>query len=193
MENDLDDPTPNRLALYHGVVTHRNDPLKIGRVRVRVPGIVDESDWAFPLAMSRGRGVGFFDVPEVDAEVGVWWLAGDPDRPFYVPAHFIAPGGSGLGPSAVQALDVTPEDAPDIKVWETADHIVLLDGRSGREAFEVRDKNTGDGVLYDGVTRSIEVRGTVSVKLVSLGVVQIEALGCTILGRPVVPGAGPIR
>lgn len=193
MENDPDDPTPSRLALYHGVVMQRNDPLKIGRVRVQVPGIVDLSDWAFPLAMSRGRSLGFFDVPEVNAEVGVWWLAGDPDRPFYVPGHCIAPGGAGLGPTAVQAADVTPEDAPDIKVWETPDHVILLDGRSGREAFEVRDKNTGDGVLYDGVTRSIEVRGTVSVKLVSLGTVQIDALACTILGRPVVPGAGPIR
>lgn len=193
MENEPDNPIPPRLALYNGVVIARNDPLKIGRVRVRVPGLVDESDWAFPLSLARGRGRGFFDVPDLGADVGVWWLAGDPDRPFYVPGHFIAPGGAGQGPSAVQAADVTPEDAPDIKVWETEDHVILLDGRTGREALEVRDKVTGDGVLYDRTTMSMEVRATVAVKIVSLGAVDISGLTCTILGRPVVPGAGPIR
>jgi len=194
MENDPDNPLPPRLALYHGVVVARNDPLKIGRVRVRVPGIVDESDWAFPLAMGRGDGVGFFHVPEDGAEVGVWWLAGDTtQRPFYVPGHWTAPGRAGRGPSQVQAADVTPDDAPDMKLWETEDHLILLDGRAGREAFEVRDKVTGDGVSYDRSTMSLEVKGTVSVKITSTGQVDIDGLMVRIAGRLVVPNAGPIR
>jgi hypothetical protein len=194
MENDPDAKDPPRLALYHGVVVSNADPLKIGRVTLRVPGLIDEeSGWAFPLALSRGRGVGFFDVPDAGAEVGVWFLMGDTDRPFYVPGHAIAPGGSGQGPSTIQAADVTPEDAPRIKVWETARHLVLLDGRAGREALELRDKETGDGVTYDGLTRSLEIVGTVSVKIRSLGTVDIDGLSVTIAGRPVVPGAGPIR
>lgn len=167
MENDPDNPIPPRLALYHGVVTARNDPLKIGRVRVSVPGLVDESDWAFPLSLARGRGRGFFDVPEVGAEVGVWWLAGDTDRAFYVPGHFVAPGGEGQGPTAVQAGDVSADDAPDIHVWETGEHVVLLDGRSGVAAFEVRDKSTGDGFRYERGSMTLELSATTKVRVVA--------------------------
>lgn len=193
MENDPDDPTPPRLALYDGVVTDVNDPLKIGRVRLSVPGVLDESDWAFPLSMGRGDGVGFWHVPKVGADVGVWFLGGDFDRPFYVPGHHIAPRGSGRGPSFIQAAEVSVADAPKIKLWETEDHLILLDGRDGRQAFEVRDKTTGDGVAYDRSTLSLEVKGTVSVKITSTGAIDIDGLAVTILGRPVVPGAGPIR
>lgn len=191
MENDPDNPIPPRLALYNGRVTNRRDPLKIGRVRVTVPGICDETEWAFPLSMSRGNGRGFFSVPDLGAMVGVWWLMGDLDRPFYVPGHFTAPGGAGQGPTAVQAASV--EGAPDIHVWETEDHLLLFDGRAGQEAMELRDKVTGDGFVYDRTTMSLEVKGTVSVKITSTGAVDIQALTCTILGRPVIPGAGPIR
>lgn len=191
MENDPDNPIPPRVALYHGVVVSRADPLKIGRVRVRVPGLVEESDWALPLGGARGRRRGFFSVPDLGAEVGVWWLSGDPDRPFYIPGHWIAPGGAGQAPSAVDAA--TPEEAPDIDVIETDAHVILLDGRAGREAFEVYDKATSDGVFYERATMSLELRGTVSVKVVTQGAVDIQGLTCTILGRPVVPGAGPIR
>lgn len=193
MENDPDNPIPPRLALYNGVVTDRADPLKIGRVRVRVPGLVDETDWAFPLSLGRGQGVGFWHVPNVGADVGVWFLAGDHDRPFYVPGHHIAPRGGGRGPSFIQAADVTPAEAADVKLWETEDHLILLDGRSGRQALELRDKVTGDGFTYDRSTMSLEVRGTVSVKIASTGAIDIDGLSVTILGRPVVPGAGPIR
>lgn len=193
MENDQDDPTPPRLALYDGVVTRRDDPLKIGRVRVRVPGLIDETDWAFPLSMGRGDGVGFWHVPKVGADVGVWFLTGNFDRPFYVPGHHIAPRGSGRGPSFIQASSVSVEDAPEIKLWETEDHLILLDGRTGSQAFEVRDKLTGDGVAYDRSTMSLEVKGTISVKITSVGVIDLDALSVTIMGRPVVPGAGPIR
>jgi hypothetical protein len=192
-ELDQDDPTPRRLALYDGVVTDRADPLKIGRVRVRVPGIVDETDWAFPLSMAHGRGVGFFNVPAVGADVGVWFLAGDHDRPFYVPGHFVAPRGAGQGPAYIQAEEITPEEAPDVRLWETDDHLIVLDGRAGHHAFQVVDKVTGDGVAYERATMTIEVKGTVGVKITSTGAIQIQGLSCEIQGRQVIPGAGPIR
>lgn len=191
MEGDPDSLDTPRLSLHHGVVVRNNDPLTIGRVTVRVPGIIDEeSGWAFPLMLSRGRGVGFYDVPKPGAEVGVWFLLGDTDRPFYVPGHAVAPGGRGQGPSAVQGA--TPDEAPSIHVWETERHLVLLDERAGREALEMRDKVTGDGIAYDGLTRSLEVKGTVAVKIVSTGAISIDGLTVTINGRAVLPG-GPIR
>jgi hypothetical protein len=192
-ENDPDDPTPRRLALYDAVVVRNDDPLKIGRLRMRVPGMIDLTDWAFPLSMGRGDGVGFYHVPKIGADVGAWFLGGDHDRPFYVPGHWIAPRGSGRAPSYIQAADISPADAPAIKLWETEDHLILLDGRTGHAAFEVRDKVTGDGVSYDRNTMSLEVKGTVSVKVTSTGAIDIDGTAVTIMGRPVVPGAGPIR
>jgi phage baseplate assembly protein gpV len=193
VENDPDNPTPPRLGLYNGVVTSNADPLKIGRVRVRVPGLIVESDWAFPLALSRGENVGFWQIPKVGADVGVWFLAGDHDRVFYVPGHCIAPRGQSKAPTTIQAADVTPDAAAQISVWETEDHVIVLDGRPGAQGFEVRDKITGDGVSYERASMSLSIKSTVAVKIESSGVVDINALAVTIMGRPVVPGAGPIR
>lgn len=194
MENDPDRPDSPRLAIYNGIVADRTDPLKIGRVKVMIPGVAEPSTgWAFPLSIGSGENQrGWFDVPEVGAEVAVWFLQGDSDHPYYVCAHWGAPGGSGQAPTPIQAADVTPETAPDIKVYETPRHLLVFDCRSGREGFEVKDKVSGDGVTYDGLTRILELRGTVAVRIVSDGAVTIDGLAVTINNRPVLPG-GPIR
>ncbi|MCP4607052.1 MAG: hypothetical protein GY847_42155, partial [Proteobacteria bacterium] len=80
---------------YHGMhlgyVTDREDPEQLGRVRVCVPGLLEpHSAWAWPLGTSGGgsKNRGFFAVPEVGADVAVFFARGNLDRPHYLSAHF---------------------------------------------------------------------------------------------------------
>src|SRR5512136_1169857 len=83
------------LGMYLGHVTDRNDPEGLGRVRVSIPGLIEpESGWAWPLGTSGGgsRDRGFFAVPEVGAEVAIWFNQGDlSEEPFYLSAHWGKP------------------------------------------------------------------------------------------------------
>ena len=95
MARDIDDATQH-LGLYVGEVVDRADPEGLGRVRVRIPGLIEPaSAWAFPLG-TLGGGTdrrGFFAVPERGAEVGVLFHQGDVDHPFYLAGHWGKPDG----------------------------------------------------------------------------------------------------
>lgn len=193
MENDLDRPDPAFTAIYHGVVTSNADPLKVGRVRVRVAGIVEpESDWAFPVGTVGGgeSAVGFYAVPKVGSEVGVWFKGGDVDHPFYVAGHWGAPGGSSQAPTPVRSA--TAEEAPLIRCFETDRHLLTFDARPGREVLKFEDKTSGDALTFDGLTRSVELKGTVAVVIKATGAIKIDGLAVTINGRTVRPGGDPI-
>ena len=73
-------------GLYMGSVVDRNDPQGDGRVRVKIPGIIDDrSAWARP----RGGGYtnwGIVKVPPPEADVYVQFINGDLDQPTYEPA-----------------------------------------------------------------------------------------------------------
>lgn len=190
MADDHDAELSLNLAMYHGSVVANDDPLKLGRVRVRVPAIVEpRSDWAFPLATGgAGDGVGFFNVPKVGAEVAVWFKGGDEDQVFYAPAHW--PQSVSM-PTAVAA--VTPAEAPDIHAWETDDWAIVLDDRNGRSNLLIKDKQLGnDFIEIDGVTKGITIQGTVAIRIISTGAIQIQGTTVTINNRVVLPSGKPI-
>lgn len=70
---------------YRGIVTANDDPLKIGRVKARVPDVLKEeqSGWAWPCAPFGGDSMGFFAVPGVGARVWIEFEQGDPDYPIW--------------------------------------------------------------------------------------------------------------
>lgn len=192
MADDHDAELPANLAMYHGSVVENADPLKLGRVKVRVPAIVEpRSDWAFPLATGgAGEGVGFFNVPKVGAEVAVWFKGGDEDQPFYAPAHWPQ---TVSRPGAIEAADVTPAEAPLIHVWETDNWTIVLDDRPGRSSLLIKDKQLGnDFIEIDGVTKGVTIQGTVAIRIISTGAVQIQGAVVTINGRVVLPSGKPI-
>lgn len=183
---------PRFVALYRGVVTDIADPLKIGRVKLRVPGLIEpDSGWALPLNIGGGaEALGFYFVPEVGAEVAVWFHQGDVDELHYIPGCFRAPGRvSGLN-ERVTAKD--PENAPKVKVIETDRFLVVLDDSEDTPALILQDKVSGDGIELNALTRQMSITATSSISITSVGTVAIEGVNVTINGRPVAPSPEPI-
>lgn len=75
----------NFLGKYRGTVEDNVDRSGQGRIRVRVPAVLGDSDlsWAMPCVPYAGPGVGFFAMPPVGANVWVEFEGGDPDYPIW--------------------------------------------------------------------------------------------------------------
>lgn len=83
-------------GLVRGRVENNIDPMKIGRVQVRIPklhGVVGESNsylaiddlpWAYPCNMGSGFEHGSCIVPEIGDYVFIAFESGDPDCPVYI-------------------------------------------------------------------------------------------------------------
>lgn len=129
------------LATYHGVVVDNADPQTIGRVRVRIPGLIEPaSGWAHPrggAGSSGAQGLGGYDVPPVGASVVVSFLAGNIDAPQYEGAWH------GLDEKH-SVVPADPKNADKVKVFESARFLIVLNGVGGSEELLVKDKTTGD-------------------------------------------------
>lgn len=187
MGNEHDDQHLKFTALYMGVVVSNRDPEKVGRVTVRIPGLIDEeSGWAHPLGWggSGGPQSGWFDVPPEGAEVGVLFHQGDIDHPHYLCGH----PGRGEAPPEVESA----EDNVLVKVLETVRWRITLDERPGKHLLQLRDKKTEDVVEIDGAALGVRIKATSALILETNGSVDIKGSAVRINGRPVLPNGKPI-
>lgn len=188
---NLDDPDGNRafmFGMHVGVVTHRHDPKGLGRVRVRVPGVLEPaSAWAYPIgapgAGSADRGMWW--IPEVGGEVAVFLKGGDPDHPYYMPANWGRPrGGASEVPEAAAGN-------PDIVAISFGAYEIVVDTRAATKKLAIRDKRAQDNVLeFDGLTRRMKISSTVGIAIESTGQIEINGLVVTING--IVAGSGQL-
>ena len=193
MAGEFDTDDPRYTALYIGEVVDRDDPEGLGRVRVRIPGLVDPaSPWAFPLGTVGGGSDrrGFFCVPEKGAEVGVLFHQGDVDHPFYLCGHWGKPNGQAEVPEP--ARDLPKEEVPQVRAFETGRFLLVFDDRAGKEAFLIKDKKSGDQIEFDGAAMGITIKATSALLLKADGMVNIEGAAVQINGRLVLPGPKPI-
>lgn len=177
MAGEFDTDDPRYTALYIGDVVDREDPEGLGRVRVRIPGLVDPaSAWAFPLGTVGGGSDrrGFFAVPEKGAEVGVLFHQGDVDHPFYLCGHWGKPDGKAEVPEPVR--DLSKEDAPKVRAFETERFLLVFDDRSGSEKLLLKDKSTEDLITIDAGT-GIRIKTAKDVTLEVEGNVVVTAKG----------------
>jgi uncharacterized protein involved in type VI secretion and phage assembly len=189
----LDEDEVRYPGLYIGEVVDRDDPEGLGRVRVRIPGLVEPSSaWAFPLGTLGGGSDrrGFFSVPEKGAECGVLFSQGDVDHPYYLCGHWGKPDGQAEVPEPARGLP--KEEAPQIRAFETGRFLFVFDDREGKEALVVKDKTSGDQIEFDGVGMGITIKATSALLLKADGVVNIEGASVQINGRLVLPGPKPI-
>ncbi len=194
MAGEFDTDDPRFTALYIGEVVDREDPEGIGRVRVRIPGLVEPaSSWAFPLGTVGGGSAqrGFFAVPEKGAEVGVFFHQGDVDHPYYLSGHWGKPDGKAEVPEPVK--DLSKEDAPKVRAFETDRFLLVFDDRSGSEKLLLKDKATEDLILIEAATGiriktakdvMVEVEGNVVVTAGGVEVFHLNKDGLELGEKP---------
>src|SRR6266508_1820913 len=120
-------------GMFVGFVVDRNDPEQLGRVRCCIPGVMEpHGPWAWPLGTVGGgsKNRGFFAVPEVGAEVAVFFNQGSADEPYYLPAHWGRPGGDSEVPEEARR---TP---PDNRVLATETFRIEIDETLGGKKLQ---------------------------------------------------------
>lgn len=183
---------PRMYGMHVGVVVDNADPRGLGRVRLRIPGLIEQrSAWAWPLASPGGgqKDRGLFFPPANGAEVACWFKEGDIDRPYYVTAQWGAPGGTPEVPSPAKEAGAR---AIEVKVLETDRFRITWDDRPEKKNLLVENKETGDKVEFDGLTAGIQVEAKAALVLKAIGVVSIEGGQVVINGRVVAPTPDPI-
>lgn len=177
-------PNPPSVGPYPvlGTVVNRDDNL--GRVRVRVPGLCEpQSAWALPMGTVGGGSAnrGFFAVPELGAQVFVFFLEGDIERPCFM-----------CGPWSEDAPPSVSGGDPDVREFATETfRIVLSESEEGR-VCSIANLKTGDGVTMNADTNSMTIKSTTLLRIEALGRVEIDAAEVRVGGRLVRPIEDPI-
>ena len=188
-DDDLQTHHTQLLGLYVGYVTNRDDPEQLGRVRVCIPGVLEpESAWAWPLGTAGGgsKDRGLFAVPEVGAEVGVFFNQGNVESPYFLAAHWGKPGGDSEVPEEAR------RSPPDNRVLATQTFRIELDESAGARKLKLTNRKTGDHLVFDAEENTVTLQATTALTLRAVGAIALEATQVTIAGRLVRPIADPI-
>jgi hypothetical protein len=135
--------------LYDGEVTNRTDPDGLGRVKIKIEGIVEPEtpNWAEPIGVQGGGHAnrGTFEPPRIGANVSVMFKHGDPDFPRYMPGPWGAPGGVVDTPTNAAVEDDDRQNA----VTEDEEWRVERDSRDTTTKYLIRHRNSDLAVLID--------------------------------------------
>ena len=187
-ELDFDD---TRLPfIYEGVVVDREDPEQLGRVKFRIPGLIEPSSpWALPAGTMGGgsKGRGAFFVPRAGAEVYVFFVGGDVDEPRYLAGHW--------GVTDTDGNEV-PEEAqsnpPDNHVVATENFRIEMDESDGDKKLKLKNRKNGDFIELNAEDNSITIQATTALTIQATGVVDIRGTLLQLNGRSVLPASKPI-
>ncbi len=138
---------------YRGQVTDNNDPLMLGRIRAKVPAIFgdNETGWALPSSPYAGKGVGFFFVPPIDANVWIEFEGGNPEQPIWSGCFWV----TGETPK-------TPA-VPNIKIIKTDMATITISDIPGAGGVTI-ETTTGLKIVMDATGIELS-NGSASVKL----------------------------
>ena len=94
---------------YRGKVTDNRDPKNLGRIRAKVPSVLEDKElgWALPCVPYAGKNVGMLFIPPIDSNVWIEFEDGDIRKPIC--------SGCFWGSSDVPNLN----NDPDIKIIKT--------------------------------------------------------------------------
>jgi len=137
----------------------------IGRVKVRIPGKLEESAWAWPMNAGGAELFGRNHVPPRGAMVDVFFVDGDPDKLQWSPGSHTRD-------------QVFPEfEHPDVTVEGDKNFRFVHDRREGQRSavFKVVKPNTS-GVDQDVIELRFDIEGH-GVRLYAMTGLQLETLG----------------
>lgn len=179
----LPPPRSHLFGVYPALVTDVADPDNQGRVKIKLPW-VGEADgeaaqaWARLATMMAGNDRGTWFIPEVDDEVLISFMAGDPRHPVVLGSLW---NGQDAPP---ESMDGSGEN--NLRTIKTeSGHVLQFDDTQGATKITVTSSGGHELVLDDG---NQEVRLTHStgqiIKLDAAGNVTITALGQVNIDAP---------
>jgi phage baseplate assembly protein V len=152
-------------SLFHGVsigiVTNNKDPDGLGRVKVRLPWLSDETetDWARIASPMAGKDRGMFFLPEVDDEVLVAFLHGSSQFPYVLGGLW---GGKDHPPEANQ------DGKNDVRVIKSrSGHVIRLTDKDGAEKIEIIDKSTKNSIVIDTAGKTVTITAEADITIES--------------------------
>lgn len=175
-------------GVYGGTVANRDDPEGLGRIKVSIPGLIDEeSNWALPRS-GGSKNWGSIHIPPVGADVFVQFLNGDIDHPIWEPGPF------GLG-------EEFPEhESADVSVWGVGPFRMVIDNREGVKTATFKIVKTVAGneesiceLLFNADTNSVRLYATSALQVEAGGIIDVDASAVQVRGRKVMPVNRPIN
>lgn len=142
---------------YRGLVVRNDDPENLGRLTVRVPGILGEdvvTGWALPCMPAGGEpNQGFLALPGPGAGVWVEFEEGDLEFPIWTGAYWTKPGGESEIPRANNRDGQEYEDGPTPatrKIFKTArGHTIQFEDAAGQETVLIVEATHGHVIALD--------------------------------------------
>lgn len=158
----MSDSRPPKLnSIYGGVVFDNKDPMKLGRVKLKIGvlGKAFSTEWAWPVSPMSGVASGFFCPPAVEATVFCMFLEGDSEHPVYIGGVWSAPGGVSEVPEEFQRAEPTNRgfktpgghllefddeiQSMGVRFGTIGGHTLIFDDREGSEGiFLVHNKGS---------------------------------------------------
>ena len=182
------DVDPRFDVMWWGTVVQRKDPLGVGRVRARIPGLIALTTWARPAgARGASKGKGEIDPPPKNARVLLGFEGGNRESPFYFPGWWLR----GETPPG----HIIDDDGGDVSVFANEFIVIETDTRDSTKGWRIKDRATNGTELqidFDPVTRQVGVTGTVGIRMETTGAIIIKGGSVSINGRFVRPIAKPI-
>jgi uncharacterized protein involved in type VI secretion and phage assembly len=135
---------------HRGLVVDNADPKRLGRLRLRVPGVTGPdvvTDWAEPCVPYGGSAdQGMLFIPAQHAGVWVEYVQGDPDHPIWVGTFWSTPAGETEVPKA----DGAAQAQPTRKILRTAKgHTIQFEDKDAEEHVTVVEAVNGNVITMD--------------------------------------------
>ena len=190
----------DKFDIYVGKVVDNNDPLKLGRCRVRVFGVFDNSisnddlPWAMPNNTFVGSKTGSFIIPPKDAIVNVYFDDWDVNLPHYttkvidqnnLPKNYAKnyPDNMVFFETDNGTSFEIDRSNEDVTFTHADGTVVKIDGNLGDVTFKHK---SGTKITVDGVTGDLTFDGNLNTTIKHKGILTVE-------GSTVTPtGSGPL-
>ncbi len=148
---------------YRGIVVDNQDPVKLGRLKLKVPSVLGAdvvTGWAQPCAPYGGTAdQGFLFIPDIGAGVWTEFEEGDLEFPIWTGTFWSQPNADSEIPKPNKATDGSEasavQDPPTSKIIKTAKgHTLQLEDADGSEMILLREGSQGHFVTMDrnGIT-----------------------------------------
>ncbi len=150
---------------YRGFVSDNQDPDNLGRIKAKVPALLndEETGWALPCAPFGGASEqGFFTIPDVGAGVWMEFEGGNLGYPVWTGTWW--------------SSNEVPESAtPDKKVFKTSTgNKIILDDTSGSQSIVISDDGGSNLLKIDiqGGLITLQASTKVTIEAPQIEIVQ---------------------